>query len=89
VYIKYGTLDAPPNGLYDDSQKVHLVISATSSTVDTIPYAIFTGLTKGNYYIYGDGYHARYFSYVKGGIPITINSETTDSVLLPTTPYNP
>ena len=79
IYIKYAAVDAPANGIYDDSQKVHLS--------DTTPVAIFAGLKKGEYYIFGDGYHAVYYSYVKGGIPITITAEDSNFVLLPTSAY--
>ena len=79
IYIKYAATDAPVTGIYDDSQKVALV--------DTIPEAIFTGLQEGEYYLYGNGYHAYYFALVKGGIPIKILSQGTVDVLLPTFAY--
>ena len=81
IYIKYGSLDAPANGLYDDSQKCRLV--------DTIPVATFSGLKAGLYYFYGNGYHASYSSYVKGATNYTMCNEHAVSIYLPTYPYNP
>ena len=79
VYVKYATVDAPAQNTYDDSQWVHIS--------DTTPVAIFTGLKKGDYYIYGNGYHAVFLSKVKGGIPITISTEDSNFRLLPTSAY--
>ena len=52
LYIKFGTLDAPANGVYDDSSSCVLN--------DTTPVAVFPHLTKGIYYVYGIGFHALY-----------------------------
>lgn len=81
VYVKYGTLDAPANGIYDDSLKCTLI--------DTIPTATFTHLKAGLYYFFGKGYHTAYASYVKGGVNYTMCSEHAATLLLPTDNYNP
>ncbi|MCW3123680.1 MAG: hypothetical protein JWQ38_3172 [Flavipsychrobacter sp.] len=80
VYIKYNTLDAPADGIYDDS--------AACVQVDTIPVATFTGLKQGNYYLFGKGIHATYTPpNVKGGLPCTISNVATVKVYLPTYSY--
>jgi hypothetical protein len=71
----------PANGVYDDSQKCVLA--------DTIPVATFKNLKPGLYYLYGQGYHTAYATYVKGAANYTLCSEKSVSVLLPTYPYNP
>ena len=82
VYIKYGTNDAPANGIYDDSTSCILE--------DTTPVAIFHNLTIGLYYVYGIGYHSTYTPpYIKGGVPVTISAEDTNTVFLPTYSYDP
>jgi hypothetical protein len=73
-YIKYGTLDAPSDSVYDDSTFCKLQAG--------IPIATFQSLTPGIYYIYGKGYHSTYAPpYVKGGKPITIYLESTDTTV--------
>jgi hypothetical protein len=70
VYIKYGTDNAPANGLYDDS--------AVCAVADTTPIAAFTNLTNGMYYLFGKGYHTTYSPpYLKGGLSITISRQDT------------
>jgi hypothetical protein len=82
IYIKYGTLDAPANGVYDDS--------TTCIIRDTTPVAVFPGLTAGEYYIFGIGYHATYTPpNVKGGVPVTIQTADTNTLYLPTYTYYP
>ena len=81
VYIKYGTLDEPADGIYDDSMRCVMV--------DTIPLATFTGLQPGLYYFYGNGYHLKYQAYVKGAANYTMCSAHNQSIYLPTYPYNP
>ena len=82
VYIKYGTNDAPANGVYDDS--IACVLA------DTTPVAVFTGLTTGLYYVYGQGYHSTYTPpYIKGGVPVTVQVQDTNVVYLPTYSYQP
>ena len=67
-YIKYGTTDAPADGVYDDSLTCH-----PTSASDTTPIATFRGLTRGLYYLYGVGYHVGYTPpFVRGGLPCTI-----------------
>ncbi len=80
VYIKYNTSDAPIDGVYDDS--------VVCALVDTIPVAVFTGLKKGDYYLFARGFHAVYVPpYVKGGVPCKISTESRINVFLPTYSY--
>ena len=79
VYIKYAANNAPGNNVYEDSVK--------SSLSNNIPVSVFTGLQNGQYYIYADGYHLAYNTWVKGGIPITISAQDTNVRLLPTFAY--
>ena len=81
IYIKYGTNDAPANGIYDDS--------AICTLRDTTPVAAFRGLTIGQYYLYGVGIHFPYVpANVKGGIPCTITNASDSTVIyLPTYTY--
>jgi len=81
IYIKYGTNDAPANGVYDDS--------AICTLRDTTPVAAFRGLTTGQYYLYGVGIHFPYVpANVKGGIPCTISNPNDSTVIyLPTYTY--
>jgi len=83
VYIKYNTVDAPANGIYDDS--------AACMLVDTIPTAIFSGLTTGNYYLLAVGYHGGFSPpNVKGGKNCSIFSNgDTLKVIVPTYQYIP
>jgi hypothetical protein len=81
VYIKYGSLDAPANGIYDDS--------VVCTLADTIPVAKFTNLKAGLYFFYGKGYHIPYTAYVKGAVNYTACTEAAATLLLPTYPYNP
>ena len=82
VYIKYGTLDDPADGIYDDSQKCVLNLP------DTIPVATFSNLTPGIYYLYGSGYHTGYSPpYVKGAASYTVCNEQAYNTYLPTYSY--
>jgi len=81
IYIKYGSLNAPANGIYDDSLKCNMI--------DTIPTAKFTGLKSGIYYFFGKGYHTAYKAYVKGAVNYTMCNEHAQTLLLPTVDYNP
>lgn len=83
VYIKYGTLDAPANGVYDDS--------AVCQIVGGQPVASFSGLTVGLYYFYGVGYHSGYGHppNVKGSAQQTVQSENTYTLYMPTYSYIP
>ena len=81
IYIKYGTLDAPANGQYDDS----LVCVLVNDT----PVAQFKNLTVGLYYLYGVGYHSigGHFPNVKGAKSCTISKEAAIRLWIPTYPY--
>lgn len=75
VYIKYNTLDAANS--YDDSAWV--------IQVNERPVAMFSGLKKGNYYVFGKGWDPSIVQNVKGGIPYTITEEKTLEITLPVT----
>jgi len=75
VYIKYNTLDKPSS--YDDSARTQVIGTDTVAT--------FTGLKKGNYYIYGYGWDPAIQQNIKGGIPYVITEEVTQSLVLPVT----
>jgi hypothetical protein len=70
IYIKYGALDAPANGIYDDS-----LFIASPDTVVTFP-----GLKEGVYFLYGKGYHPGY-GIVIGGQNWTISNQNTTQQL--------
>ena len=84
VYIKYGTLDAPATGVYDDSAKCVVTTNDTS-------IATFTNLTAGLYYFLGVGYHATggHPPNVKGSANCTIQKDGNYTFYLPTTWYIP
>jgi len=66
VYIKYGTHDAPANGLYDDS----LIVGTNAQ-------AVFSNLKPGIYYLFAEGIHDPYDpATVEGGGPWTIANNT-------------
>lgn len=75
VYIKYNAKNTP--SFYDDSVQ--------TSMQNGIPTAVFTQLTKGDYYIYGIGIDTSIMQTVKGGIPYTIENETAQTIYLPVT----
>jgi hypothetical protein len=75
VYIKYNAKNTP--SFYDDSVQTNMQ--------NGIPKAIFTQLTKGDYYIYGIGIDTTIMQTVKGGIPYTIENETAQTIYLPVT----
>ena len=75
VYVKYNSLDAPANGVYDDSL---LCIKG-----DTLFSAAFSGLKNGNYYFYGTGYDYSISQRVKGGLPYTITQQISQNLDLP------
>jgi len=83
IYIKYGTHDAPANGVYDDS--------AICTLSAAVPVAVFSGLTTGLYYLYGIGYHSTggHPPNLKGSQICTMSKETTTSLYLPMYPYIP
>jgi len=75
VFVKYNTSEPPSNGVYDDS--------ATCTITDSISMGQFSGLTNGNYYLFGSGYDTSIFQNVKGGIPYTITQQAAQNVTLP------
>jgi len=83
VYIKYGAVNAPNNGVYDDSDSV--------SMINNKPMAVFTHLTVGNYFFRATGYHGGLTPspYVQGGYPFTAYKESTDSIIMSVGEYNP
>src|SRR6476620_3496876 len=72
IYIRYNTKDAPTT--YDDS--------AACIDNNGAPFATFTGLKKGDYYLYGRGYDTSINKNVKGGSPYTITNEASQTVPL-------
>lgn len=78
ISIKFNSLDAPSDGVYDLSQKVAMNLSGESFT-------IFEGLKAGDYYVYGLGWDPSISNNVKGGIPYTIENETDLSIIVPVT----
>lgn len=81
MYIKYNTNDLPSTTFnasqYDDSLKCMVV--------DGIPYATFTGLKKGKYYVYGLGYDSTIQQTVQAGKPVTITADQTYEITVPVT----
>jgi len=79
VYIKYNTLDAPANGVYDDS----LIVSTNYQ-------AVFSSLTPGNYYLFTEAIHDPFNpATVEGGKPWTIaGSNDVDTVNIASYQYN-
>jgi len=75
VYIKYNTLDAPANGKYDDS--------AACTFVNLLWTCSFSTLWNGDYYIYTRAYDNNIAARVKGGLPYTIKSQQSQSIILP------
>lgn len=74
IYIKYNATDAPSNGYYDDSLRC--------TPVGGIPVASFTGLKKGNYYLYGYGWDSSLTppQHVQGGYAYPIQTEEVQSI---------
>ena len=72
VYIKYNSLDIPVQ--YDDS-----VWCRTPKYGR--PTATFTGLRKGNYYLYGKGWNIYNSEIVGGGIPFTVSTDYVNATL--------
>lgn len=75
IQIKYNTQELPSS--FDEAVM----------TVDENgrPVATFSGLKKGNYYIYGSGYDSSIGQDVVGGIPYTITEENTQNITVPVT----
>lgn len=74
VFVKYNAVDKPADGRYDDSAKV--------SVTGGVPIAVFTGLRKGNYYLYGYGWDRTPGYIVKGGYAYPLQNETDQSTEL-------
>ena len=83
IYIKYGTLDAPANGIYDDSM--------ACSILNGTPGVAFSGLTVGNYYLLAVGFHGGFSPpTVRGAFPYTISQAgSTANIVIPTGQYYP
>ncbi len=83
VFVKYGTLDAPAGGVYDDS--VVCIVSNDTS------FATFSNLTVGLYYFFGKGYHEAggHPPNVKGAQTCTISTDGSYLFYLPTYSYTP
>lgn len=67
-YIKYNEQDLPTGGVFDDSVRTKIKNGK--------PVAHFTGLKKGSYYIYCEGYDYAQNEKVAGGGPYIISEET-------------
>lgn len=69
VYIKYGAKEFPGEDLskYDDSK-------VTGTSGQGTAHTHFSGLLKGNYYLYAVGYDSSVAKAVKGGIPVKLKS---------------
>jgi hypothetical protein len=76
AYIKYNSKDLPSS--YDDSVVV-------SYDAERKPFAIFSELKKGNYYIYVNAYDTLYKQQVKGGIPYEIMEDKLYEIDVPVT----
>gem|GEM_PF-262932 len=80
VYIKYGAVDAPANGVYDDS--------ATCVVANNKALASFTSLKNGNYYLYGVGFDTSVPGCITGGIGYTISQQSSQTMFLPVSECN-
>jgi hypothetical protein len=79
IYIKYNALDAPVG--FDDS------LACINSEGRSV--ALFSGLKKGNYYLFGKGWEKPFSIEVRGGIPYSIRlQDTTLDVFLPVTEFH-
>ena len=76
VYIQYGSLLSPGTdpSLYDDS-------TSSNSNAEFS----FTGLQKGDYYLYGIGYDSAIGQPVRAGIPVSLKSGESTNVIVPVT----
>lgn len=77
IYIRYGSLESPGSdpALYDDSTTA----SSTSATFS------FSGLQKGDYYLYGIGFDSAIGQTVRAGIPVDLGSGEMVDVVVPVT----
>lgn len=76
VYIKYNTVDAPANGIYDDSVRC--------VPVGGVSTAVFRSLKRGSHYLYGYGWDPTLTppKAVKGGYAAPDNGDDVQSVEL-------
>jgi hypothetical protein len=74
IYIKYGAKTFPGTDVsaYDDN-KVAMVYAGEN------PHAIFTGLNKGYYFLYGVGFDSALGLPVTGGIPMQITKKSGET----------
>lgn len=74
IYIKYNATDSPANNAYDDSAKCVQVAG--------VPVATFSGLKKGNYFLYGYGWDPQLTPprHVKGGYAYPIQEGGEQSI---------
>jgi hypothetical protein len=75
IYIKYRAKDLPL--FYDDSMKVSGTAGLTTAS--------FTGLSKGNYYLYAKGWDPSIAHVVSGGLPFEIKEEMAYTLTVPVT----
>ncbi|MCB0698758.1 MAG: hypothetical protein H6551_00540 [Chitinophagales bacterium] len=75
IFLKYNAQDKPSS--YDEQ-----VVCVQENGK---PVATFTGLKKGNYYVYGDGWDPDIEQKVVGGIPYTVSEEKTYDINVPVT----
>lgn len=75
ISIKYNAQDKP--AAYDNEVKCVMENGK--------PVATFSGLKKGNYYIFGRGWDPSIEQHVEGGIPYTITEEKTIEITVPVT----
>ena len=80
IYIKYGAKEFPGTDLsvYDDSKKAGSVGEAKGHTH-------FSGLLKGDYYLYGVGYDSSISMEVRGGIHIKLKKKGETELDVPVT----
>lgn len=82
VFIKYDAQVVPFDGKYDDS--------VWAKNITGIPYATFTGLKPGNYYVFGRGWDLVRSLKISGGMPFTIldaNANAVHTFTLPMQEY--
>lgn len=82
VYLKYNTLDLP-SATFDASKYDESVKCVKIN--DSVGVANFTGLKKGNYYLYGVGWDRNIMDTVVGGKPLTITGDSTYNINLSVT----
>mgnify|MGYP001627320552 CR=1 FL=1 len=78
IHIKYNSMEAVSLSEYDAVQAI-----TNFDTGDS--YTIFSGLKKGEYYLYGEGWDPSIFSNVKGGLPFKIDEEKEYEIIVAVT----